>query len=81
MLSTADKAENRIQNEGLIEIYDDITPRIELATFSNCASSGRGAASKRTISERRENTGITASFENASNRINIFNLLNANGET
>ena len=76
-----DTVEDRIQNANLNAIDNIITPRIELAVRSVNVSSGRDAASITANSERGERIGITASFENVSERSNTFHELNANDET
>ena len=60
--------EDRIQNAILTALDDIITPRIELAVRSKNPSSREDATSVRTNSERGEQIGITAFFENVSER-------------
>ena len=55
-----------------------ITRRIELAVRSKIASSGRDAASVRANLDCGKHIGITNSFENASDRNNTFQEINAN---
>ena len=57
-----------------------ITPRIELAVTSIHASSGRDATSVMAISEHGEHRGITASFENVSERNSSLHVFNTNDE-
>ena len=58
-----------------------IAPRCELGVRSINASSGGDAASITAHPERGEHIGITALFENASQRSNTFQDLNANDES
>ena len=76
-----DTVEVRIQNAISTVIDNFITRRTELAVTSINASSGQDAACVTVNSERRERTGITASFENMSERNNTFHEVNANDET
>ena len=55
-----------------------VGPKIELAIRSINASSGRDVASMSANSERREHTGINASFENASENNNTIGVTNIN---
>ena len=76
-----DTVEDRIQN-GILTANDyNITPRIELAVRLISASSERDAASITAKLKRGERMGITASFENVSEKNNAFHDLNANEET
>ena len=59
--------EDRIQN-AVLTALDIITPRIELAVRSKNPSSREDATSVRTNSEPGEQIGITALFENVSER-------------
>ena len=81
MNNIVDAIEDMIQNAILTAIDNIITPRIELTVRSINASSGRDAASLSAFSQRGEYTGITASFENIYERINIFHELYVNDET
>ena len=76
-----DTVEDRIQNEILTAMDNNITTRINLAVRSKNVSSGRDAASVTANSECGERIGITASFENVSERNNTFHELNANDGT
>ena len=78
MGNIVDSVEDRIQNAILTTIDDIITPRIQIAVRSINASSGRDATSVTADSERGERIGITASFENISERNNTLHLLNTN---
>ena len=78
MGNIVDTVEDRIQNEILTAMDNNITPRIELAVRSKNASSGRDVASVTANSECGERIRITASFENVSERSNTFHELNAN---
>ena len=73
--------EERIQNAILTAIDRIIVLKIELAVNSINASSGRYATSVMVNSEGGEQMGITAAFENASERNNTLHVLNANDET
>ena len=81
MRNIVDTVEDRIQNEILTAMDNNITTRIELAVKSKNVSSGRNAASVTANSECRERIRITASFETVSERNNIFHELNANDGT
>ena len=76
-----DTVEDRIQNAILTAIDSILTPEIELALRSINASSGRDAISVVLSSERGEHIGITALFENVSQRNNTLHMLNTNDET
>ena len=76
-----EKVEGRIQNDILTAIDGIITPRIELTVRSINGSYGRDAASVTVNSERGKYLGITASFENISDRNNTYHGLNTNDET
>ena len=72
---------DRIQN-GILTVIDSIfTPKIELAVRSANAFSGQDATSVTANSERGERAGITASFENVSERNNILHVSITNDET
>ena len=58
-----------------------IAPKIAWAVRSTNASFGRDAASVTASSECREHFGITAFFENVSERNNTLHELNTNDET
>ena len=76
-----DTFEDRIQNPYSTAIENSVTLRIKLAVRSANASSGGDVASVTASSERWEYTGITAHFENVSERDNFLLELNANYET
>ena len=61
--------EDRIQNLILIAIDRIVAPEIDLAIRSINASCGRNATNLTAKSERGENIGITAPFENVSDKI------------
>ena len=63
-----DTVEERIQNAFWTAIDSINTPKIELAIRSINAFSGRYATSVMASSERGENIGITAPFENVSEK-------------
>ena len=63
-----DTVKSSIQNPILTAIDCIITPRIELAVTSINASSGRSATNLTANKDRREHIGITAPFENVSER-------------
>ena len=71
-----DTVEDKIQNAILTAIDDIITPRIQLAVQSINASFGRYVTSVTANSERGECKGITAFFENVSERNSTLHLLN-----
>ena len=81
MGNIVDTAEERIQNPILTASDSVITPKIELAFRSINASSGRDATSVMASSAHGEHIGITASFENVSERINTLHVFNTNDET
>ena len=72
--------EDRIQSAILTAIDNIVGPKIELAIRSINASSGRDVAGMSANSERREHTGINASFENASENNNTIGVTNINDE-
>ena len=73
--------EERIQNAILATIDSIITTKIELAIRPINASSGRDATSVMAYSERGEHIGISAPFENVSERNNTLHVFNTNDET
>ena len=79
MGNIVDTVEDRIQNAYLTAIENIVTPRIELAFRSiNAASGVDGASFKfKTWGTFR----ITASFENVSERNDIFHEFNANDDS
>ena len=81
MSNIVDTVEDRIQNALLIAIDSIVAPKFELAFRSINASSGRDATSATANSERGERIGITAHFENASEKINVLHISNSNVET
>ena len=76
-----DTVGDRIQNAILTAIDTIFTPKIELAIRSINASSGRDATIVMVSSERGEIIGITAPFENVSERNNTLHVLNTYDET
>ena len=81
MSNIIDTVENRIQNAILTAIDNFVAPKIELAIRSINASSGRDVTSVSANSERREQVGINASFENASGNNITLGVSNVNDET
>ena len=81
MSNIVDTVEDRIQNAILTAIDNIVAPKIELAIRSINASSGRDVTSVSVNSERGEQLGIKAPFENASGNNNILHVLNVNDET
>ena len=81
MNNIVETVEYRIQNAILTTIDNIVAPKIELAIRSINASSGRDATSVSANSERRDHTGIIASFEIASENNNTLNVTNVNDET
>ena len=73
--------EDRIQNAILTTIDNIVAPKIELAIMSIITSSGRDVTSVSANSERREDAGINAFFENASENNNKLNTTNENDKT
>ena len=73
MNNIVDTVEDMIQNAILNAIENIVTPKIELAIRSINASSGRDVTSVTENSERGEQAGINAFFENASGNNNIHN--------
>ena len=80
MNNIVDTVEDRIQNAILTAIDNIVAPKIELAIRSINASSGRDVTSVSANSERRECTGINASFESASENNNTLCVTNMNDE-
>ena len=70
--------EDRIQNAILTAIDCIVAPQIELAIRSVNASCGLDAINVTANSERGEHIGITAPFENVSERNNTLHVLNMN---
>ena len=81
MDNIVDTVEDKIQNAILTAIDNTIAPKIELAIRSINASSGQEATSVSVNSERKEDVGINAFFENASENNNKLNTTNENDET
>ena len=81
MSNIVDTVEDRIQNAIFTAIENIVAPKIELASRSINASSGRDATSVSAISERKERVGIYASFENASKNNDTLDVSNVNIET
>ena len=81
MSNIVDTVEDRIENAILTAIDNIVAPKIELAIRSINACSGRDVTSMSASSERRERTGINASFENASENNNTLGVTNINDET
>ena len=73
MSNIVDTVEDRIQNSILTAIDNIIAPKIELAIRSIIAFSGRDVTIVAANSERGEQVGVNASFENASGNNNIVN--------
>ena len=80
MENIVETVEDRIQSAILTAIDNIVGPKIELAIRSINASSGRDVASMFANSERKEHTGIDASFENASENNNTIGVTNINDE-
>ena len=80
MENIVETVEDRIQSAILTAIDNIVGPKIELAIGSINASSGRDVASMSANSERREHTGIDASFENASGNNNTIGVTSINDE-
>ena len=72
---------DRIQNAILTAIDNIVAPKIELAFRSINSSSGRDVTSMSANSERREQVGINASFENASENNKTLGVSSVNDET
>ena len=80
MENIVETVEDRIQSAILTAIDNIVGPKIELAIRSINTSSGRNVASMSANSERREHTGINASFKNASENNNAIGVTNINDE-
>ena len=80
MENIVETVEDRIQSAILTAIDNIVGPKIELAIRSINASSGRDVASMSANSERREHTGVNASFENASENNNTIGVTNLNDD-
>ena len=80
MKNIVETVEDRIQSAILTAIDNIVGPKIELAIRSINASCGRDVASMSANSERREHTGINASFENAYENNNTIGVTNINDE-
>ena len=81
MGNIVDTVENRIQNAILTAIASIITPKIEIAITSKNSFSGREATRVMASLARGEHIGISAAFENVSERNNTLHVLNTNDET
>ena len=80
MENIVETVEDKIQSAILTAIDNIVGPKPELAIRSKNASSGRDVASMSANSERREHTGIDASFENASENNNTIGVTSRNDE-
>ena len=80
MEDNVETVEDRIQSAILTATDNIFGPKIELAIRSINTSSGRDVASMSANSERREHTGIDASFENASENNNTIGVTKINDE-
>ena len=78
MINSVDTVEDRIQNAFLTAIDSIVAPKIELTIRSINASCRRDATSVKANSERGEQIGTTALFENVSERNNTLRVLNVN---
>ena len=76
-----DTVEDRIQKATLTTNDSIITAEIILAFISITASSGRGATIVMTNSKSGEHLGITAPFENVSERNNTLHVFISNINT
>ena len=81
MSNILDTVEDKIQIAILTAIDNIVAPKIELAIRSINASSGRDVTRMSVNSERREQVGINAPFENASESNNTLDVSNVNDET
>ena len=81
MAKLVDTVEDRIQNAILTAIDNIIAPKSELAIMSKKASSEQDGASVSVNSERREQVGISASFESASGSNDTLGISNVNDDT
>ena len=73
--------ESRIQKALLTAIDSIVAPKIELAIRSANATSRQDATSVTANSERGEDVGINAFFENTSGNNNVQHATNVNDET
>ena len=80
MSNIVDTVEDRIQKAILTAIDSIVAPKIELAIKSINASSARDATSVTANPDRGEQSGITAPFENVSERNNTLHVLSTNDE-
>ena len=80
MSNIVDTVGDKIQNAILTAIENIVAPKLELAIRSINASSGRGVTSVTANSERGEQVGINAPFENASGNNNILYVSNVDVE-
>ena len=81
MSNIVDTVEDRIQNAILTGIHSIVAPKLELEYRSVNASSGQDVTSVTVNSERGEQRGITAPFENASENNSVLHISNMNDET
>ena len=81
MNNIVDTVEDSIQIAFLTAIENIVAPKIELAIRSISASSGRDVTGVSVNSERREHTGVNASFENASGNNDTQVISKVNDET
>ena len=81
MSNIVDTVTGRIQNAILTAIDSVLVTKIKLAIRSKNTYSGRNATSVTANSESGKHSGITAPFENVSERNITLHVLNANGET
>ena len=80
MTNIVDTVEHRIWNAISTAVDSIVPPKIELTIRLN-ASSGRDATSVTANSERGEHVGISAPFENVSERNNTLHVLSTNDES
>ena len=81
MGNIVETVKDKIQNAVLTAIDSINTSKNELAIRSKNASSRRDSSSVMANSERGEHIGITAPFENLSERNNTLHAFNTNEET
>ena len=81
MSNFVETVEDKTQNAILTTIDSIVAPKIELAFRLINASSGQDATSFTAISERGEEIGITACFENVSEGNVTLHVLNMNAQT
>ena len=81
MSNIVDTVGDRIEKAILTVIDKIVPPKIELAIRSINASSARDVTSVTADSERGEQLGINASFENASGNNNVLHVSNVIDET